>query len=69
MNKTIDIHRIGMILRWDFFTNWKGYFNRTVGLAIGILLYLLIQLNTISNWLENNGSFSLKDFFFDNIQD
>ena len=69
MNKTIDIHRIGMILRWDFFTNWKGYFNRTVGLAIGILLYLLIQLNTISNWHENNGSFSLKDFFFDNIQD
>lgn len=47
MNKTIDIHRIGMILRWDFFTNWKGYFNRTVGLAIGILLYQLILLYNI----------------------
>lgn len=55
MNKTIDIHRIGMILRWDFFTNWKGYFNRTVGLAIGILLYQLMQLNTISSWIDQNG--------------
>lgn len=55
MNKTIDIHRIGMILRWDFFTNWKVYFNRTVGLGIGILLFQLMQLNSISGWIDRNG--------------
>lgn len=65
MNKTIDIHRIGMILRWDFFTNWKGYFNRTVGLAIGILLYQLMQLNTISSWIDEKGAFS---FGYDDTQ-
>lgn len=38
MNKTFDLHRFGMVLRWDLLTNWKGYFYRTAGLAIGIIL-------------------------------
>lgn len=68
MNKTIDIHRIGMILRWDFFTNWKGYLNRTVGLAIGMLLYFLIQLNRFSVWLKSGlTNYDTKTYFADMI--
>lgn len=26
MNKTFDLHRFGMVLRWDLLTNWKSYF-------------------------------------------
>ena len=44
MNKTFDLHRFGMVLRWDLFTNWKGYFYRTAGLAIGIILLSIYML-------------------------
>ena len=26
MNKTFDLHRFGMVLRWDLLTNRKSYF-------------------------------------------
>ena len=44
MNKTFDLHRFGMVLRWDLLTNWKGYFNRIAGLAIGIILLSISML-------------------------
>ena len=44
MNKTFDLHRFGMVLRWDLLTNWKGYFNRIAGLAIGITLLSIPML-------------------------
>lgn len=44
MNKTFDLHRFGMVLRWDLPTNWKGYFYRTAGLAIGIILLSISML-------------------------
>ena len=44
MNKTFDLHRFGMVLRWDLLTNWKGYFYRTAGLAIGIILLSISML-------------------------
>ena len=33
-----------MVLRWDLLTNWKGYFYRTAGLAIGIILLSISML-------------------------
>lgn len=44
MNKIFDLHRFGMVLRWDLLTNWKGYFNRIAGLAIGIILLSISML-------------------------
>ena len=44
MNKTFDLHRFGMVLRWDLLTNWKGYFNRIAGLAIGIIMLSISML-------------------------
>ena len=44
MNKTFVLHRFGMVLRWDLLTNWKGYFNRIAGLAIGIILLSISML-------------------------
>lgn len=41
---TFDLHRFGMVLRWDLLTNWKGYFYRTAGLAIGIILLSISML-------------------------
>ena len=38
MNKTFDLHRFGMVLRWDLLTNWKSYFYSIAGLAIGIIM-------------------------------
>ena len=38
MNKTFDLHRFGMVLRWDLLTNWKSYLYSIAGLAIGIIM-------------------------------
>ena len=44
MNKTFDLHRFGMVLRWDLLTNWKSYFYSIAGLAIGIILLSISML-------------------------
>lgn len=44
MNKTFDFQRLGALIRWDILTNWKGYMNRTIGLAIGLAIYCILQL-------------------------
>ena len=66
MNKTVDLHRFGMVLRWDLLTNWKGYFNRIVGLAIGIILlsipmlynfphsHFIVEGRDLGNYYEDN---------------
>ncbi len=66
MNKTFDLHRFGMVLRWDLLTNWKGYFNRIAGLAIGIILlsipmlynfphsHFIVEGRDLGNYYENS---------------
>lgn len=44
MNKTFDLHRFGMVLRWDLLTNWKSYFYCIAGLAIGIIMLSISML-------------------------
>ena len=66
MNKTFDLHRFGMVLRWDLLTNWKSYFNRIAGLAIGIILlsipmlynfphsHFIVEGRDLGNYYENS---------------
>ena len=44
MNKTFDLHRFGMVLRWDLLTNCKSYFYSIAGLAIGIIMLSISML-------------------------
>lgn len=44
MNKTFDLHRFGMVLRWDLLTNRKSYFYSIAGLAIGIIMLSISML-------------------------
>ena len=46
MNKTFDLHRFGMVLRWDLLTNKKSYFCSIAGLAIGIIMLSIPMLYT-----------------------
>lgn len=46
MNKTFDLHRFGMVLRWDLLTNWKSYFYSIAGLDIGIIMLSISMLYT-----------------------
>ena len=46
MNKTFDLHRFGMVLRWGLLTNWKSYFYSIAGLAIGIIMLSISMLYT-----------------------
>lgn len=46
MNKTFDLHRFGMVLRWDLLTNRKSYFCSIAGLAIGIIMLSISMLYT-----------------------
>ena len=57
MNKTFDLHRFGMVLRWDLLTNWKSYFNSMAGLAIGIIMISISMLYSFphSHIIEEGG--------------
>ena len=46
MNKTFDLHRFGMVLRWELLTNRKSYFYSIAGLAIGIIMLSISMLYT-----------------------
>ena len=65
MNKTFDLHRFGMVLRWDLLTNRKSYFCSIAGLAIGIIMlsismlysfphsyYYIVEGRDLSNYYE-----------------
>ena len=57
MNKTFDLHRFGMVLRWDLLTNWKSYFYSMAGLAIGIIMLSISMLYSFphSHFIEEGG--------------
>ena len=46
MNKTFDIHRYGMVQRWDLLTHRTSYFYSIAGLAIGIIMLSISMLYT-----------------------
>lgn len=57
MNKTFDLHRFGMVLRWDLLTNRKSYFCSIAGLAIGIIMLSISTLYTFphSHYIVEGG--------------
>ena len=57
MNKTFDLHRFGMVLRWDLLTNWKSYLYSIAGLAIGIIMLSISTLYTFphSHYIVEGG--------------
>ena len=57
MNKTFDLHRFGMVLRWDLLTNLKSYFYSMAGLAIGIIMLSISMLYSFphSHFIEEGG--------------
>ena len=60
MNKTFDLHRFGMVLRWDLLTNWKSYFYSIAGLAIGIIMLSISMLYSFphSHFIVEGGDLS-----------
>lgn len=60
MNKTFDLHRFGMVLRWDLLTNRKSYFCSIAGLAIGIIMLSISMLYTFphSYYIVEGGDLS-----------
>lgn len=60
MNKTFDLHRFGMVLRWDLLTNWKSYLYSIAGLAIGIIMLSISMLYTFphSYYIVEGGDLS-----------
>ena len=60
MNKTFDLHRFGMVLRWDLLTNWKSYLYSIAGLAIGIIMLSISMLYSFphSHYIVEGGDLS-----------
>ena len=60
MNKTFDLHRFGMVLRWDLLTNRKSYFCSIAGLAIGIIMLSISMLYSFphSHYIVEGGDLS-----------
>ena len=60
MNKTFDLHRFGMVLRWDLLTNRKSYFYSMAGLAIGIIMLSISMLYSFphSHYIVEGGDLS-----------
>lgn len=50
MNKTFDIKRLGMVMRWEIITRWKYYVSATIGCIIGYSLYCFIMLHNYSDY-------------------
>lgn len=53
MNKTFDLHRLGMVIRWDILTNWKRHLGALAGLTIGNSIYCVLQLYSMRFWLTS----------------
>ena len=60
MNKIFDLHRFGMVLRWDLLTNGKNYFYSIAGLAIGIIMLSISMLYSfpLSQYIERGRDLS-----------
>ncbi len=63
MNKIFDLHRLGMVIRWDIHTYWKKYLGITAGLTIGFSLYYLLQLHFIGNLMTTAGDTYYQNWF------
>lgn len=53
MNKNFDLHRLGMVIRWDILTNWKRHLGAIAGLTIGISLYCVLKLFSMRFWIAS----------------
>lgn len=60
MNKTFDIHRFAMVLRWDILTNKKRYTGALLGLILGFTLIFIISLLSMRGW-DYTESFHFSD--------
>ena len=63
MNKTFDLHRFGMVLRWDLLTNWKSYFYSMAGLAIGIIMTSISMLYNFPHSRVIGAGGDLSDYY------
>lgn len=63
MNKTFDLHRFGMVLRWDLLTNWKSYFYSIAGLAIGIIMLSIPMLYNFPSSRVIRAGGDLSDYY------
>ena len=63
MNKTFDLHRFGMVLRWDLLTNRKSYFCSIAGLAIGIIMLSIPMLYNFPNSRVIRAGGDLSDYY------
>lgn len=63
MNKTFDLHRFGMVLRWDLLTNWKSYFYSMAGLAIGIIMISISMLYNFPHSRVIGAGGDLSDYY------
>ena len=63
MNKTFDLHRFGMVLRWDLLTNWKSYFYSIAGLAIGIIILSIPMLYNFPSSRVIRAGGDLSDYY------
>lgn len=73
MNKTFDIKRLGMVMRWDILTGWKHYAGVCLGFVIAYTIFSLgmlynlrnqdycIRERSVSLFLTENG----KELYFD----
>lgn len=51
MNKTFELHRLSMVIRWDILTNWKRHLGALAGLTISISVYCVLKLFSMRFWL------------------
>lgn len=63
MNKTFDLHRFGMVLRWDLLTNWKSYLYSIAGLAIGIIMLSIPMLYNFPSSRVIRAGGDLSDYY------
>ena len=63
MNKTFDLHRFGMVLRWDLLTNWKSYLYSIAGLAIGIIMLSISMLYSFPHSRVIGAGGDLSDYY------
>ncbi len=54
MNKTFDLHRLGMVIRWDVLNNWTHNLGAIVGLAICFSFFNIIRLYNISEFVSTS---------------
>lgn len=61
MNKTFDIKRLGLVMRWDFQSYWAYYLGAAIGNIIAFSLYSLIRLYHVNPM--NGDAASIKELY------